>query len=338
MSNFNKLLQKYENESLLKSQQHPTLPLKIWNYTEKTQYNKLWDNVTLKHRATIRDLDGNLIANSFSKFFNIEEGKHIESKNFKIYEKMDGSFGMLFYYQNQWIFCSKGSFTSEQAIKGFEILQNYQYQDLPTQYSYIFEIIYPENRIVVNYGEKKELVLLAVFDIDGKEYDISLYNTIFPVVKTYNITNYQELKQVQQDNFEGFVIKFDNGTRCKVKLEKYLELHRALSNISKYKVWEYLSQKQSIQELIEVVPDEFHSQINNWYNEIATAFTSIECKIKEYFEALPIFNTRKELALYIKDYQYKSIIFTLYDNQGISDKIYKLIEPETKECLMFYKN
>lgn len=38
------ILEEYKNKSLLRSQSHPTLPLQIWNYTEKVQYDDLWDD------------------------------------------------------------------------------------------------------------------------------------------------------------------------------------------------------------------------------------------------------------------------------------------------------
>lgn len=331
-------LEEYQTKGLLKNQKHPTLPLLIWNYTEKTQYNQLWDDITLNHRATIRDVNGNLIANSFPKFFNIEENKHSPSQNFEVFEKLDGSFGMLFYYENQWIFCSKGSFTSEQATKGWEILQKYQYHNLPITYSYIFEIIYPSNRIVVNYGNQEELILLAVFDKDKKEYDAKAYSHIFPIVKTYQIQDYTTLVEMQKDNFEGFVIKFDNGTRCKVKLNSYLELHKKLSNISEYKIWELFCSKIDLPTILETIPDEFHKIVIQWYKSLQSQFTTIENNIKIHIQQLPKFDTRKEIALYLADYQYKSIAFSILDNKPIYDKICKLIEPDKKECLLFLKN
>ena len=42
-----KILNKYHEDGLLYKQVHPTLPLVIWNYTEKVQYEKLWDEITL---------------------------------------------------------------------------------------------------------------------------------------------------------------------------------------------------------------------------------------------------------------------------------------------------
>jgi hypothetical protein len=37
--------------------------------------------------------------------------------------------------------------------------------------TFCFEIIYPENRIVLDYGNDEKLVLLGTFDKNGKETD-----------------------------------------------------------------------------------------------------------------------------------------------------------------------
>lgn len=332
------ILEQYKQNGLLKSQKHPTLPLEIWNYTEKVQYNNLWDEITLNHRATIRDLNGNLVAKSFSKFFNIEENKHTSADSFEIYEKLDGSLGILFFYENKWVFASRGSFTSEQAIKGFEILQKYEYEKLDESLSYIFEIIYPENRIVVDYGSREELVLLAVFDKHGQELpEINVFSTILPVVKKYDFQDYKTIKALDWQNSEGFIVKFSNGSRCKIKFENYVELHRILSDVSESRVFELFKGKRSLSEMLDVVPDEFHTQIKQWSDDLCSKYTDIECQVRTYFSELPEFETRKDLALYIEDYKYKGMIFSLYDNRDIFDTICKLIEPTGSKPLIFEK-
>ena len=332
-------LQDYKEKVLLRSQKHPTLPLEIWNYTEKVQYNNLWDGVTLNHRATIRDLQGNLVAKSFSKFFNIEENKHTPSDRFEVYEKLDGSLGILFFYQNQWVFASRGSFASDQAIKGFEILQKYDFTKLDESLSYVFEIIYPENRIVVDYGSREELVLLAVFDKYGDELpEINVFSTILPVVKKYDFQDWQAIKSLNWGNSEGFVVRFSNGSRCKIKFDNYVELHRILSDISENRVYELFISKRNIQEMLDVVPDEFHAQVKKWHDDLCHAYTEKEIEIKSYFDELPKFETRKDLALHIKDYKHKSVIFSLYDNRDIFSHICKLIEPSASKPLIFEKN
>lgn len=330
-------LQRYKDLGLLRSQKHPTLPLEIWNYTEKVQYDDLWDEITLSHRGTVRDLEGNLVAKPFNKFFNIEQNRYKESSSFEVYDKMDGSLGILFNYQNEWILATRGSFTSEQAEKGRKILESFNYDHLSKDLTYCFEIIYPENRIVLDYGNKESLVLLAVFDLQGNEYPIDNYSSIFEIVKKFDFKDYKEIQKLNWDNSEGFVVRFSNGDRCKIKFENYVELHRKLSYISEKAVWELICEKREIKEYLDIVPDEFHDQIKKWYWNIMLNFSSNEIRVRNKFYQLPAFETRKDFALAVKNEADKGMLFKLLDNKDIYDDICKLIKPSNTKSLIFDK-
>ena len=118
-------LEKYYNEGLLYKQVHPTLPLTIWNYNEKVQYENLWDDITLMCRGLVTDDNGNVVARPFKKFFNLSEQKHSATEKFDVYDKLDGSLGIFFYYNGGWIMATRGSFTSDQAVKGYEMMFKY---------------------------------------------------------------------------------------------------------------------------------------------------------------------------------------------------------------------
>jgi tRNA splicing ligase len=137
-----RILNKYHNEGLLYKQVHPTLPLTIWNYREEVQYGNKWDEVTLMARGLVTDELGNIVARPFKKFFNDSENKHTATTDFDVYEKMDGSCIILFNYEGEWVFASRGSFTSEQAIKAKELSSNFNLHKLNKDYTYVFEIIY----------------------------------------------------------------------------------------------------------------------------------------------------------------------------------------------------
>lgn len=331
-------LEEYKKLGLLRSQRHPTLPLEIWNYTEKVQYDDLWDEITLSHRGAIRDLEGNLIAKPFNKFFNIEQNRHKESDSFEIYDKMDGSLGILFNYQEEWVLATRGSFTSEQAIEGFKILQGYGYKDLDPGYTYCFEIIYPENRIVCDYGSSRTMVLLAVFDKNGKEiFDLSQFEDRVQICRKYDFKDYKEIQKLNWNNSEGFIVRFSNGDRCKIKFENYVELHRKLSSISEKAVWELICEKKDIKEFLDIIPDEFHKQVKDWNKILLNNYFNIEKEVCSVFENLPKFETRKDLALFIKDNAYKAMLFKLADKKQIHDDICKLIKPNNIKSLIFDK-
>jgi RNA ligase len=138
------ILNKYIEDGLLECQSHPTLPLKIYNYSRDCQFEKKWDSITLAMRGTVIDNEGNLIAKSLNKFFNIEEIgiNNLPNEEFEVFEKMDGSCIICFYYNNQWICASRGSFTSPQAIRANELLLKYPIEKLNKKNTYIFEVIY----------------------------------------------------------------------------------------------------------------------------------------------------------------------------------------------------
>jgi len=157
------ILERYVAEGWLISQTHPTLPLTIYNYSQATQYEAKWDEVTLSCRGLVFDDEGNQVSYPFKKFFNIEENKHTPANDFEIYEKVDGSLITVFNYNGEWVVSSRGSFTSDQAIaaqKLFKQLMNLDRIDKAA--TYLFELIAPWNRIVVDYGEREELILLVL--------------------------------------------------------------------------------------------------------------------------------------------------------------------------------
>ena len=156
-------LEKYYEDGLLHKQTHPTFDLTIWNYTPKVQYERLWDDITMQCRGLVTNSKGEIVARPFKKFFNYEEYKpeEIPNEDFVVYEKLDGSLGILFNYQGEWILSTRGSFTSPQSIKGKEILNKHDISAWRKDNTYLFEIIYPENRIVVDYGNEEKLVVIG---------------------------------------------------------------------------------------------------------------------------------------------------------------------------------
>ncbi|HRF99146.1 MAG TPA: hypothetical protein PLZ51_28235, partial [Aggregatilineales bacterium] len=74
--------------------------------------------------------------------------------------KMDGSLGILYRWQGAYYIATRGNFDSDQAIWATIFLRtHYDLHNLADEYTLLFEIIYPDNRIVVNYGQRQDLVL-----------------------------------------------------------------------------------------------------------------------------------------------------------------------------------
>jgi T4 RnlA family RNA ligase len=338
-------LNKYHEDGLVYNQVHPTLDLTIWNYTEKVQYEGLWDEITLMCRGLVTNSKGEIIARPFRKFFNMEEGKHTPTSEFEVYEKMDGSLGIFFYYNNEPVFATRGSFTSDQAIKGREILNKYNWEQGTYEgYTYLFEIIYPENRIVVDYNGLEELVVLGVVETaTGKECNCDeMVNEGFVLVKKYDgIKDYSTLKSMISNDAEGYVVRFSNGERMKIKGEEYLRLHKIMTNVSTTAIWEIMSNGGDIDAILKDVPDEFYKKIKSYVSTLKYGYYQYWNqlgKTYDYFRFgkygdIEVEPTKKQFAEHIKNHHpiAKSIMFAMWDGKDYDKIIWKALKPEYKK-------
>ena len=322
-------LQQLIADRLLMVQKHPTASLFIYNYTSQTQYNNAWNEITLQCRGLILDENGHVIARPFPKFFNLGEQANqiIPNEPFEVYEKLDGSLGILYWLDEQPFIATRGSFISEQSQKANELLNTKYAQtiaQLNPQYTYLFEIIYPENRIVVNYGAEEMLVLLSVIDkISGEE--LPLPDIGFPVVKRYDgIKNIGELAEKEEDNREGFVVRFSSGLRYKIKFKEYVRIHRIVSQVSNISIWEYLAAGKDLGELLDRVPDEFYHWVKHTHAQLLADFARIEAEAKADFKVL---ETRKETALYFMQCRHPTVLFAMLDSRNYAPIIWKKLRP-----------
>lgn len=335
------VLEDYVNRGLLLKQTHPTMPLSIYNYTRNCTWEKKWDEITLNARGLILDNRGNVVAHPFPKFFNMEElngiGLEIPNEPFDVYSKMDGSLLILFHYEGQWHTASRGSFTSEYAIKGAELLKNYPIELLYTTQTYCFELLWKE-RIIVLSPKKDDVIMLGAFVTEtGEEMNIhqSYYTKNFNVVKRYDgLSDYTKLKQIITDDMEGFVIRFKSGFRMKIKGENYCRLHNIITGISSIDIWEHLKEGRDITDLLENVPDEFDQWVKNKIKELENKFTlewetvvDLYNKIyKTYGNSLP---DKKIFSDELKklDKKYQGVLFNMYDERPVDSIIWKYIRP-----------
>ena len=336
-------LNKYYEDGLLYKQVHPSLPLTIWNYTEKVQYENLWDEVTLSARGLVTDDTGDIVATPFQKFFNIEEGKFEATEKFEVYEKMDGSLGIVFWYRGQWVVATRGSFTSDQSIKAREILKKYNTDIMFRHLTFCFEIIYPDNRIVLDYGTDEKLVLLGTFDKNGKDMDVELWSQWgFDVVKKYDgINDYKQLKEMVKNDQEGFVVKFSNGDRVKVKGVEYLRLHKIMTNVTTTGVWEYLKNGEDVMEILKDVPDEFYNKIKTYVQHLKYGYFQISERAGKLHDGFRYGKygdvdpepTKKEFAEFVLKQQkvLHPVMFAMWDKKDYSEIIWNLIRPEFKK-------
>jgi RNA ligase len=337
-------LEQYYKEGWLIKQTHPELPLTIWNYSQNTQYEGYWDDVTLMCRGLVTDdMTGEIVARPFRKFFNMDEGKHTPTKDFDVFTKEDGSLGIAFNYKGNWIIASRGSFTSEQAVWAAEYCNDNLANGVAAMFdkslTYLFEIIYRNNKIVVNYGDYEGLILLGAINTktgDELSYDELLeYSYFFDVVKKWDgYSDYNVLKTLIKNNEEGFVIRFSNGDKMKIKGDEYLRLHRIMTNVSTTSIWEILAAGGNMEVILSDVPDEFYDKIKEVVRDLVVRFDNIKRDYLQYYLDITdrvVSTDRKAFAEEALRYKHSSILFSLLNGKDVDPIIWKIIKPEWRK-------
>lgn len=252
MDLFNQMLK----EGYVKGQRHPRLPFVIYNYTANAQYENVWNDVTEQCRGLIVQLGTNrIIARPFRKFFNYgQPGSTILHPDSPVHvtDKADGSLGILYptlgLTPSGYSVATRGSFTSEQAIHATKLFNDRYGKRWAPQpdFTFLFEIVYPGNRIVLDYGAMDDLILItAVDNLGGRSIPDagSWSNWPGPTVQTFEYNTFREaLEAPPRPNAEGLVIHdLKSGSRIKIKQADYIALHRILTGVSARTVWEYLA-------------------------------------------------------------------------------------------------
>lgn len=263
----------YIEKKLLREVISPCKKLVLYNYTDLCTYERAWDEVTLNARGTVYEIaTGKVVARAFPKFFNYSELSQekqqevLQSKSFETFEKMDGSLGIVYYYDGEWRVNTRGSFTSYQAVKGKKMLDGkYNTRWLIEGCTYLVEIIYPENKIIVDYGSDEKLIQLAQLYHTGCEVDFNIARLASPFKKAsvYNFDSIEELQEhlaTLDHTEEGYVVRLEDGTRVKFKSRAYLDVARIIQNMSPLSFWKTMENGKVKSEFIEQLPEEFREE------------------------------------------------------------------------------
>jgi RNA ligase len=353
-------LKKAIEEKHVRAQSHPTLPYTIWNYTEQAMWNKAWTDVTTQCRGLITDiLTGEVIARPFPKFFNY--GEYDDSDHSALHpaslpthkmldltaevqttDKLDGSLGILYPTPQGHSIATRGSFTSEQAVRASFLWHKRRYNEFPVPegWTMLFEIIYPGNRIVVDYRDADDLYLLGAVNIETGE---SIGPDDFRFIpwqgpKTTVLedrTLLEALHRTPRPNAEGIVVRYMDGPnrdlRVKIKQDDYVALHRIITGMNERAVWERLGDGDMIEDVQRGVPEEFWpwiaevgDRLQTHGSEIMTAafadFESIKARLPQGWD-------RKAFAEEAVKSEYKAYMFMLLDGRDIRQAIWKSIKP-----------
>lgn len=316
-------LEQLNNQFGIKSKEQDGLI--ILDYDQIESNHCKYDQVVRECRGLVLNKDDwSVVAKSFDRFFNLDEGPDTDLFNwddFSCYEKLDGSLIRIVYIDNDFKIFTRFSFADQQISQFFNIiwrdavlqsLTNEQKECIKDHfgYTFAFEFTSPYNQVVQQHSESR-LTLLAVFDnIHFTESNrLSLvkfskdYNFYIPEFYCYNSLNeiLKELGKLECENstFEGFVLQDSNGIRLKVKNKFYLYIHRLSGNgnITNYPILMKIGLKGDLDEVLTYFP---HIEVQ--INKVNSLINEDTILLRKMFDSVNGIVDQKEFALILQKF------------------------------------
>lgn len=269
-------------------------------------------------------VDWSLVARSFSRFFNwgevLDERDNFNWNDCVCQHKEDGSLILLYHWRGNWHINTRNSFgggeVNDSGYTWRELFNScVDYKDLPTQYTYVFELCSPYNKIVRTYSNATAY-LLTIYDkhnelpfhIYKESARIAGLNT--PSYHTFDHINmvHDYIDQLSQNDntFEGIVLRDSDNRRWKVKSAKYVALHRMFGNGNLF----------SVKNLLPFVLAGETAELLTYYPEASGKVNELAQKIENWKKELDNLwfvyhdeHSQKKFALAIKNHPLSSILF-----------------------------
>jgi len=250
------MIRRYQEIMPINIEKHSKKDIYIIGYYNNLIINKkmVWNHQTVLCRGLIVDEEGVILERSFNKFWTFRQylsantilmssdRKYVidpSSRIVKVNEKLDGTMCVLYWINDIPYLATQRTFSGEKAERATQILhQKYleKAKKLDRNHTYLFEAIYPESKILVDYGNIEDLFLIGMINKKtGNSIDFSVENLGFPMCQDYtdeySSLDLDELQSLNLNNKEGFVVTYDNGFMVKVKFPWYSDLHKYLDNL-----------------------------------------------------------------------------------------------------------
>lgn len=302
-----------------------------------------------------------MVCAPFVKFGNFgqEFCPEINWESALVEQKVDGILIKLFYYDDEWRWVTNNGWNTnvefnmiaklpskykEKETDDYKTVgdlidycmnkNNVTTDEFNPDYTYMFELISPKVRILVD-NPKTDLVYLGCRNnYSYNEYNLYIAKSLIPVIEKFNTVNYFDLHDINEvlalcnsykgDVDEGVVVVDDKFNRIKIKCEDYIRLkgYRNMLDTTEEQIWKGM-REGTIDDALQVFPE-----LNPRIKAIQKNIVRYKKMLKKYgkigkneFERiLAIENdektARRLYAAWVND-NYKDIHFALFE--GINE-------------------
>lgn len=301
---------------------------------------------------------GRILARPYHKFHNLGERETFmpEMVNLKqphaVLEKLDGSMvhtcatSLGIYLMTRMghtpVAQQAEKFMEANQIKFSNLFNTLSVDD----YTYIFEYIGPNNKIVLDY-EKEELVLTAVrHNVNGtylfhEELQALGIPLQIPVVGKAVDSEFEGKLSINQLNdtvkcasgSEGVVVRFDTGEMVKIKAEEYVRRHQSKELASSFKGLVGLIVNNDLDDVLPQLEEPQLSKVKEYAESLEEKINLATTQVKFVIKTCADLD-QKRFALYVQEHfptkAFQSILFQARKGDDTRDCVKACIERNCK--------
>lgn len=334
----------YAKEGYLRAT--PLGGLTLYDYTDRTALEWNWNFHTETARGLILDKEGNIIARPWRKFFSLNERPDtnlnvLPNETPELSEKYDGSMIIVFFNPEtkKWQACTRGSFDNKQSRVANAWLESRGHL-FDKEYTYMFELVAPWNRIVVHYPTEEMILTGIIHTINGDDWSYAKVRE-WGLAHGLNSVHFETKPLAELDldapvvNQEGYVARFSNGMRVKMKYSQYIQIHAIVTIWSSKKIWNAIRDGEEPD--LTNLPEEFRIWFDKNKTQMHDDARRISRELAEIFDKTPNLSTRREYyEYYTKWPNYSRLLMQMLDGIDCKWDIWEMVRPKQSES--FFKN
>ena len=307
--------------------------------------------------------DYKIMCRSFDRFYNYMEGNTGKTKDIsKLYvcSKEDGSLINMYFDGDKWCLATRKMAFAEgttalgtsyydlfEKTLGMDI-QNFADEcDLLPEYTYIFELCTPENRVVKDYGKPVIFLIgirnnnygyyilpeafddwLMIFKIVGVNIDI-------PKKYFFNsIDNIMESMEKLPTMDEGYVCyDYDGIPIMKIKNPSYVAIHKLRDNgaLVPKRIVSLIHMNEHEEYLVYFPEDRVY------FDPYINAYDNFKKDIKRVWDETKHIENQKDFAMKVKDLPIAGILFSLRKGMEIDEIFNNIVDRKLTEMVEKYK-
>nr|UXE44339.1 hypothetical protein Hi04_10k_c2089_00067 [uncultured bacterium] len=293
---------------------------RLFNYAKQTQYERVWNEVTTVSRGLIVCVEtGEIVAAPMAKFYNLGETigpdnvAGVKPGRFEAFVKLDGSLGIGYRLDGRFRWATRGSFTSPQSAVAQKMWdERYAQHDvlMHTEFDHItpsVEIIHPETRVVCRYDYQDLVLISARNRFTGEDISYAelvrigarLGMRVVERIDGDDVDALQARAQTLHSDEEGYVLKWADGYRVKVKGEAYKRVHRLLAGISAKQIAIDWNDGQ-VAEVLRNLPEEYRGETEEMVRQLDEDLAELVCLTESLYEQGRSAPDQKAYALWVK--------------------------------------